>query len=216
MGEAKRRKALDDMYGMGKMPESARPFVLAMQEMVELQTRTPSKENGAGNQHQFFFDGALNGEPGVYDVGIPVKLVDFGEYAFTASITALAGFMGVTQFGMVMQSAETNKMNSERGSIIMMLACIDGAWFYNMLNAGENASASMPGIGNWHQGKIKYLAVSNKSNEFMTTIATTLKKSQALQNSIKASMTLEYLKEHYHAIVSAPQRKHPIGDVSIN
>lgn len=223
MGEAKRRKAMEDMYGMSKMPESARPFVLAMQEIVELQARMDGTEKNAGSEHQLFFDGVLNGEAGVYAFGIPVGLFDFDEYAFTASINALTGFMGATRFGMAMHSSEAKTksipaaLDAGRGSVIMMLACIDGAWFYNMINAGEKgAASSMPEIGGWHQGKIRDLAVSESSKRFMTAIAEILKKSPTLQNKVKASMTLNYLKEHYRATVSAAEKKRPAGDVSIN
>ena len=221
MGEAKRRKAMGEMYGMGKLPEAARPFVLAMQEMVELEARTVSSEKKAGNNHQFFFDGALGAESGVYGIGIPAVLVDFDEYAFTAPINALTGFTGATRFGMAMHLSDSKKNlhpapDTERGSAIMLLACINGAWFYNMISSGEAGVASMPGIGDWQQGKIEDLAVSEPLNRFMTTIVETLKKSRILQDNVKASMTLDYLKEHYRAAVSSHTQTHTGGTVSVN
>lgn len=212
MGESKRRKASDDMYGRGKLPESARPFVRAMQEMVELQTATAATESNARNDHQFFLDGELNGQRGVYGLSIPAELFDFSEYAFTASVQALTGFMGSTRFGIVMHSSGKKSAapapNDEHGNVIMMLACIDGLWFYNMMNAGEKEAASMPKGGEWNNARIEDLVLSDQTNQFMAAIADILKKSHTLQDNAKAMMTLRFLKEHYRAIVAAPMTKH--------
>jgi len=212
MGEAKRRKAIEDKYGMGKLPESARPFVMAMQEIVELQSRLSDSEKSARNDHQLFFDGVLNNESGVYGIGFPVELFDLDEYAFNASIYALAGFMGVTRFGTAIHSPK----NLERGSIIMMLACVKGAWFYSMMNADENRVSPMTGTNDWHQGKIKDLAVSDHNKIFMKTIAETMTKTSALQDNTKAIMTLAYLKEHYQAVVYPPKETRTGSDASVN
>ena len=222
MGEAKKRKAIDDMYGVGKLAIADRPFILAMQEAAELQTSMGGDETRTRNEHQLFLDGVLNGESGVYAIGIPVELVDFDEYAFTASINALIGFLGVTRFGMVMHSHKLIKENidsvhdTERDSVIMMLACVNGVWFYNMINSGQTGGASIPVSGDWRQGKIDELATSDKSKRFMMTVAETLKKSRTLQNDVKATMTLKYLKEHYRAVVSAPKKRHVSGEVPIS
>jgi len=220
MGEAKRRKALDDIYGRGKLPESARQFVRTMQEMVEIQAGTATTEHNARNDHQLFLNGELDGVRGVYSLSIPAKLFDFSEYAFTASLRTLAGSMGATRFGIVMHASDkkngSSVPNSERGNFIMMLACVDGMWFYNLMNAGENGTISMLKIGEWNKADIEDLAVSNQTNQFMTAIAAILEKSHALQDAAKAMMTLQFLNEHYRAVVSTPVDRQSGSDASIN
>lgn len=212
MGEAKRLKTLDDIYGRGKLPESARPFIRAMQEMVELREAIVATKSNVRSDHQFFLDGELNGERGVYGLSIPTELFDFREYSFTASVHALTGFMGGTRFGIAMHSPDkktaSSVPNAERGNVIMMLACIDGMWFYNTMNTGEKEAASMPKCGEWNSARIENLALSDKTNQFMTTIADILKKSHTMQDNAKAVMTLQFLKEHYRAILAAPIKKH--------
>ncbi|MBS1187755.1 MAG: hypothetical protein H6R04_1773 [Burkholderiaceae bacterium] len=225
MGEAKRRKAMREMYGMGKLPPVAQPFVLAMQEMVEHEARMACAEKAgsakpARGSHQFFFDGNLGRESGVYGLSIPAALVDFGEYAFTAPINALSGFMGATRFGMAMHLAEDRLAGqtasaSDPGRAIMMLACINGDWFYNMIRSDEAGVAAVPGIGDWKSGRIEELALSEPLRNFMTTMAATLKKSRQ-QDEIRATMTLDYLKEHYRAAVSESKARNACGEVVVN
>ena len=219
MGEAKRRKALDDMYGRGKLPESARPFIRAMQETVELQTANGASDGNARNSHQLFLDSELDGKRGVYGLSIPAKLFNFDEYPFTASIRALTGFMGATRFGIAMHSSgkksATPAPNEEHGSVIMM-ACIDGMWFYNMMNAGEKEAVSTLKIGEWNKADIADLAVSKQTNQFMTAIEGILKKSRTLQDNAKAMMTLQFLKKYYRASVAAPTERQSGSDASIN
>lgn len=212
MGEAKRLKTLDDIYGRSKLPESARPFIRAMQEMVELREAIVATKSNVRSGHQFFLDGELNGERGVYGLSIPTELFDFREYSFTASVHALTGFMGGTRFGIAMHSSgkktASSVPNAERGNVIMMLACIDGMWFYNTMNTGEKEAVSMPKSGEWNNARIEDLTMSDQTNQFMTTIADILKKSHTMQDNAKAVMTLQFLKEHYRATVTAPMKKH--------
>ncbi len=216
MNEAKRRKAINDMYGMAKLPELSRSFVLAMQEMAEHHARTISSEGHSGNDAHFFFDGILNNTPGVYGVSVPMALFDLGEYAFTASIYALTGFLGTKRFGMVTHLSDIKNAAPELESVTMMLACTEGAWFYNMIKAGEKGTLSAAGVGDWHQASIKDLAASVQANRFMANMEETLKKSRTQHNDVKATMTLAFLKEHFRAKVSAPNKKQTSGDASIN
>ncbi|MBS1170235.1 MAG: hypothetical protein H6R01_1153 [Burkholderiaceae bacterium] len=226
MGEAKRRKAMGEMYGMGKLPLAAQPFVLAMQEMVEHEARMVSGEKAdsvkpAKNAHQFFFGGNLGGESGVCGLSIPATLVDFGEYAFTAPINALTGFMGVARFGMAMHLAEDRQpvpsaAASARGSAIMMLACIKGDWFYNMIRSDGAGVAAVQGMSDWKLGRIEELALSEPLRQFMTAMTATLKKSRGQQDAGKATMTLNYLKEHYRAVVAESRAAHAGGEVVVN
>lgn len=178
---------------------------------MELQAAIAATKSNARSDHQLFLDGELNGERGVYGLSIPAELFDFSEYSFTASIHALTGFMGSTRFGIVMhpsgKKSTSPALNAEHGNVIMMLACIDGMWFYNMMNAGEKEAVSMPKSGEWNNARIEDLAMTDQTNQFMTTIADILKKSHTLQDNAKAMMTLQFLKEHYRAILAAPIKK---------
>jgi len=222
MGEAKRRKALDEMYGMGKLPESARPFIRTMHEAVELQARVVRPGNTIREDHRFFLDGTLSNEPGTYEISIPVKLFDFSEYAFRASIQALAGFMGAIRFGMVMHSPVRKGENlspipdNGSGNAIMMLACISGAWLYNMVDAGEEKASSMQEMGHWHQAEAQNLALSDHVRQFMAAIEETLKNSGKMRNDAKAGMTAQFLRDNYCATIGTARKSHAGGEASIN
>lgn len=192
-------------YGIENVPQEAQIFIAEMQEMVEAHLSKLRLDPKVRKEHQFFFRGTLKNRRETYALHIPMRLTDFEEYPLTAAMNALASFIGAAYFGLVLHDSKTNDTESNRASSpVMMLAYIEGAWYYNLIQTQNNSP--IPTIGTWEKDEERAHTLPEAFQNFMAKMAKSLS-ARASANQTKADMTLAYLKSHYDVklATAAPQ-----------